>query len=246
MAGILFIISAPSGSGKSTLVSEVRKQLSGIDFAVSWTTRAPRGSEQHGREYYFTTRSEFERMIAEGKFLEHADVFGNYYGTSRLSLDEARAAGHDLLLDIDVQGAEQIRAKMKEAVSIFVLPPNPRVLRTRLRNRSRAEGVMDEAVVLLRLQKARSEIEKYRDYSYILVNDILDRAVAQLEAIVQAERFYRNGEPIAFRSSRVLEVAAACRLENAQERIKPVLEAFGIDGDSGQQQLPFGDDSDDD
>ena len=246
MAGILFIISAPSGSGKSTLVSELRKQVSGVDFAISWTTRAPRGSEENGREYHFTTREEFQRMIDADLFLEYAEVFGRHYGTSRRSLDEARAEGHDLLLDIDVQGAAQIRAKMPEAVGIFVLPPNPKVLRTRLRNRSRAEGVVDEEEVYRRLSEARKEMEKYRDYGYILVNDILDRAVAQLEAIVLAERYYRNGETIAYRSRRVLEVAAACLQTNSQERLKPVLEAFGIDGDSSQQQLPFGDDRDDD
>jgi guanylate kinase len=135
---------------------------------------------------------------------------------------------------------------MPEAVSIFVLPPTPKVLRTRLRNRSRAEGVVNEAELYRRLSEATKEIEKYRDYSYILINDILDRAVAQLEAIVLAERFYRNAEPIVYRSSRVLEVAAACRQSNSRERLKPVLEAFGIEGSSGQQQLPFGDDPDDD
>ncbi len=246
MAGILFIISAPSGSGKSTLVSELRKQVSGVDFAVSWTTRAPRGSEQSGREYHFTTREEFMRMLEAGMFLEHAEVFGNLYSTAKQSLEEARAQGHDLLLDIDVQGAAQVRAKMPEAVGIFVLPPNPRVLRTRLRNRSRAEGVVDEEEVYRRLSEARKEIENFRQYGYILINDILDRAVAQLEAIVLAERFYRNGETIAYRSRRVLEVAAACLQINSQERLKPVLEAFGINGDSSQQQLPFGDESDDD
>ena len=211
MAGILFIISAPSGSGKSTLVSELRKQVTGVDFSVSWTTRQPRGSEENSREYYFTTREQFERMVAEGKFLEHAEVFGNYYGTARQSLEEARRVGHDLLLDIDVQGAAQVRKTMPEAVSIFVLPPTPKVLRTRLRNRSRAEGVVNEAELYRRLSEASKEIENYRDYSYILINDILDRAVAQLEAIVLAERYYRNAEPIVYRSSRVLEVAAACR-----------------------------------
>jgi guanylate kinase len=245
VAGILFIISAPSGSGKSTLVSEVRKQLSGIEFSVSWTTRPPRGSEQDGREYNFTTREEFERMVAEGQFLEHAEVFGNYYGTARRSLELARAVGHDLLLDIDVQGAAQVRAKMPEAVSIFVLPPNPKVLRTRLRNRSRAEGVVNEAELYRRLSEASREIENYRGYGYILINDILDRAVAQLEAIVQAERYYRNGEVIAYRPGRVLEVAAACRQTNSQERLKPVLEAFGIIGSSNQQLLNFEEDSDD-
>ena len=246
MAGILFIISAPSGSGKSTLVTELRQQVSGIDFAVSWTTRGPRGSEEDGREYHFTTREEFERMVAEGRFLEHAEVFGNFYGTSRHSLEEALTAGHDLLLDIDVQGAAQVRAKMPEAVGIFVLPPNPKELRTRLRNRGRAEGGVNEAELYRRLSEASREIENYRDYGYILVNDSLSRAVAQLEAIVQAERYYRNGEPIAVRSRRTLEVAAACLQANSQERLKPVLEAFGIDGTSGQQQLPFGDDPDDD
>jgi guanylate kinase len=246
MAGILFIISAPSGSGKSTLVNEVRKQLTGIEFSVSWTTRPPRGSEQDGREYHFTSREEFERMVAAGEFLEHAEVFSNYYGTARASMEVARREGHDLVLDIDVQGAAQVRASMPEAVSIFVLPPNPKVLRTRLRNRSRAEGVVDEAEVFRRLDAARREIENYREYGYILVNDILDRAVAQLEAIVQSERFYRNAEPIAFRSRRVLEVAAGCLQVNSQERLKPVLEAFKIGYPLDQQQFNFGEDSDDD
>jgi len=246
VAGILFIISAPSGSGKSTLVSELRKQVTGVDFSVSWTTRQPRGSEENGREYHFTTREEFEHMRDAGMFLEYAQVFENYYGTARQNLDEARRLGHDLLLDIDVQGAAQVRKSMPEAVSIFVVPPTPKVLRTRLRNRMRAEGKVNEAELYLRLSEASKEIENYREYGYILVNDILDRTVAQLEAIVLAERFYRNGQPIAYRSSRVLEVAAACRIANSRERLKPVLEAFGIDGANGQQQLPFGDDSDDD
>jgi guanylate kinase len=246
VAGILFIISAPSGSGKSTLVNEVRKQLSGIEFSVSWTTRAPRGSEEDGREYHFTTRERFEQMVAEEQFLEYAEVFGNYYGTARSSLEEARREGNDLLLDIDVQGAAQVRAKMPEAVSIFVLPPNPRALRTRLRNRSRAEGVVNEEEVYRRLHAASREIENYRQYGYILVNDVLDHAVAQLEAIVLAERFYRNDEPIAFRSHRVLEVAAGCLQANSQERMNPVLEAFGLLGSTGQQQLSFEEDSHDD
>jgi len=247
VAGILFIFSAPSGSGKSTLVSELRKQVKDVDFSISWTTRPPRGSEENGREYHFTTKEEFESMVEQGQFLEHAQVFGNhYYGTARQSLDEARRVGHDLLLDIDVQGAAQVRSKMPEAVSIFVLPPTPKVLRTRLRNRMRAEGDVNEAELYRRLSEAAKEIENYREYSYILINDILDRAVAQLEAIVLAERYYRNAEPITYRSSRVLEVAAGCRLSNSRERLKPVLEAFGIEGGNGQQQLPFGDDPDDD
>jgi guanylate kinase len=246
VAGILFIISAPSGSGKSTLVSELRKQVTGVEFSISWTTRTPRGSEEHGREYYFTSREEFERMRDEGQFLEYAEVFGHYYGTTRQSLEDARRMGHDLILDIDVQGAAQVRKSMPEGVSIFVMPPTPKVLRTRLRNRSRAEGVVNEAELYRRLSEASKEIENYREYGYILVNDVLDRTVAQLEAIVLAERFYRNGEPIAFRSARVLEVAAACRQANSQERLKSVLEAFGILNPTGQQQLNFDEDSDDD
>lgn len=246
MAGILFIISAPSGSGKSTLVNELRKQVTGIEFSVSWTTRTPRGSEEDGREYHFTSRAEFERMIGEGAFLEHAEVFGNYYGTARASLEEARRQGHDLLLDIDVQGAAQVRKATPEAVSIFVLPPNPKVLRTRLRNRFRAEGKVIEAELYRRLSEASKEIENYREYTYILINDILDRAVAQLEAIVLAERYYRNSEPIAYRSRRVLEVAAACRHSNSQERLKPVLDAFGIGNPPDQQQFNFDEDPDED
>ena len=186
-------------------------------------------------------------MAAAGEFLEHAEVFGkDLYGTPRSSLEQARREGHDLLLDIDVQGAAQVRAAMPEAVSIFVLPPNPKVLRTRLRNRSRAEGIVDEEKVFRRLGEARKEIENYREYGYILINDVLDRAVAQLEAIVLAERFYRNAEPIAYRSHRVLEVAAGCLQVNSQERIRPVLEAFGIGQPPDQQQFDFGEDSDDD
>jgi guanylate kinase len=246
MAGILFIISAPSGSGKSTLVNELRKQVTGIDFSISWTTRAPRGSEEDGREYRFTTREQFERMIRNGAFLEHAEVFGNLYGTAKVSLEEARREGHDLLLDIDVQGAAQVRNAMPEAVSIFVLPPDPKQLRTRLRNRARAEGKVNEADLYRRLSEASKEIENYKEYTYILINNILDRAVAQLEAIVQAERYYRNSEPIPFRSRRVLEVAAACRQSNSQERLKPVLEAFGIGNPPEQQQFNFSEDPDED
>jgi guanylate kinase len=148
MAGILFIISAPSGSGKSTLVSEVRRLVPGLEFSISYTTRAPRGSEKDGVEYHFTDKPTFERMIANDEFLEHATVFGNhYYGTAVSALDEARAQGNDLLLDIDVQGALQVMKKMPQAVSIFILPPTPEVLERRLRNRSQAEGVANEAVI---------------------------------------------------------------------------------------------------
>src|ERR1700735_884328 len=147
MAGILFIISAPSGSGKSTLVNEVRRLVSGLDFSVSYTTRKPRGSEEDGREYHFTTREQFERMIDAGEFLEWAEGFGNYYGTAMTALDTAHDHGTDLLLDIDVQGALQVMEKLSAAVSIFILPPSPQVLERRLRNRSQAEGVANESII---------------------------------------------------------------------------------------------------
>jgi len=228
VAGILFIISAPSGSGKSTLVNALRQQVGGIDFSISWTTRKPRGSEETGREYHFTTREEFERMRDAGEFLEYAVVFGNFYGTARRSLDEATAKGHDLLLDIDVQGSKQVREAVPEAVTIFVMPPNPKVLRTRLRNRSRAEGHVDEADLYRRLNEARKEIENYSQYGYILVNDVLERAVAQLEAIVVVERMKREGKPLSIRNRRDFEIAESCREINSSERLKPVLESFGI------------------
>ena len=139
MSGIIFIISAPSGSGKSTLTSELRRIVPNLEFSISYTTRPPRGSEQSGREYFFVGREEFERMIREDEFLESAEVFGNYYGTAKRFLSEAAARGHDLLLDIDVQGAAQVKRKAPEAVSIFVLPPSRQELERRLRRRAEAD-----------------------------------------------------------------------------------------------------------
>ena len=193
MAGILFIISAPSGSGKSTLVSQLRTLVEGLDFSISYTTRALRGSETDGREYHFTTRAEFERMIEAGDFLEWAEVFGNYYGTAISALSHAKDAGKDLLLDIDVQGAVQVMRKLPEAVSIFILPPSPEVLERRLRNRSTAEHVTSETVIQSRLAEARNELKQMWDYKYALVNDVLDEAVAELRAIVLCERGDSDG-----------------------------------------------------
>src|SRR6202789_3432153 len=136
MAGILFIISGPSGSGKSTRVSQLRTLGGALDFWISFTAGGPRGSEADCREYHFTSREEFERMIAAGDFLEWAEVFGNYYGTAISALDHAKTVGKDLLLDIDVQGAGQVMKKLPAAVSIFILPPSPQVLEMRLRARS--------------------------------------------------------------------------------------------------------------
>ena len=232
MAGLLFILSAPSGSGKSTLVGQLRSMVPGLDFSVSWTTRAPRGSEQDGREYRFIQRGEFQRMIAADEFLEHADVFGNYYGTARASLASAAAQGHDLLLDIDVQGAAQVRRNMPQAITIFILPPNPDVLERRLRNRSHAEGGVQESVLQTRLATARQEIRKYHEYRYVLVNDVLERAAEELSAIVIAERCKADQKQRGNRNDpeplRASALARQCLLENSDERLRLVLASFGL------------------
>ena len=230
MSGILFIISAPSGSGKSTIVNQLRSLVSGLEFSVSWTTRGPRGSEVDSREYHFTTREHFEEMIRNDEFLEHAQVFDNYYGTAKSTLREAFAQGKDVLLDIDVQGAAQVRAKCPEAVSIFLMPPSPEVLATRLRNRSRAEGAVQEEIIERRLGRALLEIENYREYGYILVNDVLDRAVEEMVAIVSAERVRRSADTNLSESdrNRVLALAESCRQANSRARIRTVLRAFGV------------------
>ena len=142
MSSIRYIISAPSGSGKTTLVNELRQYVPNLEFSISYTTRPPRGSEQDGREYHFITREEFEAMIARDAFLEYAQVFDKYYGTARSVLQHAEEVGHDLLLDIDVQGERQVKKKMPDAVSIFVLPPSRAELESRLRKRSLSENVL--------------------------------------------------------------------------------------------------------
>ncbi len=218
MAGILFIISAPSGSGKSTLVSQLRTLVEGLDFSISYTTRAPRGSETDGREYHFTTRQEFERMIAEGDFLEWAEVFGNYYGTAVSALAHAKDAGKDLLLDIDVQGAVQVMKKLPEAVSIFILPPSPQVLEMRLRNRSEAEHVTSETVIQSRLAEARNELNQMRDYKYAL-----------------GERYSGSGLLLScgrlfcvnvVSGDGVQALASSCRTDAASPRLKAALSTF--------------------
>ena len=217
MAGILFIISAPSGSGKSTLVSQLRTLVEGLDFSISYTTRQPRGSEEDGREYHFTTRAQFEAMIQAGEFLEWAEVFGNYYGTARAALAHAESVGKDLLLDIDVQGALQVMRSLPAAVSIFIVPPSPAVLEMRLRNRSQAEHVTEEAVIARRLAQAREELERVFEYKYALINDVLDQAVGDLRSIVLSAR----GENGALHAR-----AESCRAIAGSERLQPVLMRF--------------------
>lgn len=219
MAGILFIISAPSGSGKSTLVAQLRSLVEGLEFSVSYTTRAPRGSEIDGREYHFTNRDAFEAMTSRGEFLEWAEVFGNYYGTALSTLDHARRSGKDLLLDIDVQGAKQIMQRLPAAVSIFILPPSPQVLEMRLRQRSQAEHVTSAVVIERRLQQARSEIEQVWDYKYALVNDVLDQAVAELRAVVLHERGAAEDSSA---------TAESCRTASRSHRLCAALEMFRI------------------
>ena len=214
----VFIISAPSGSGKSTLVNKIRHSVASLEFSISYTTRKPRGAERDGIEYFFVTRHEFEEMIARDEFLEHADVFGNYYGTARRFLRQAESDGKDLLLDIDVQGAEQIKAKIQNAVSIFILPPNRNELEKRLRER----GQDSEEAIERRLDNARREIEKYGKYDYILVNDDLELSEKGLKAVVLSERLRRNRQPDAMQNA----IAEKYRLENIRERLQPILQSF--------------------
>ena len=197
----VFIISAPSGSGKSTLTHLLVGDDPNLRFSISYTTRAPRGHEINGKEYFFVSRTEFEERIAKGEFLEHAEVFGNYYGTHKGELDRAAGEGMDLLLDIDVQGARQLRDRISTAVSIFILPPSRQVLEQRLR----ARGQDDEEVIDRRLGDAAKEIEDYLLYDYVLVNREVEASVETLKSIVKATR---------------------SRRDRMEREIRPILETF--------------------
>ena len=183
----VFIISAPSGSGKSTLVSRLVQRDQRLRFSVSYTTRKPRGREKPGEHYICISRPEFEARIEAGEFLEYAEVFGNYYGTSRKILEQSRQEGMDLVLDIDVQGARQLKDKLSEAVSIFVLAPSRDILEQRLRTRSEDA----EEVIQRRLRDAAEEIRNYKRYDYVLVNHRVDESVDTLVSIIRAERVRR-------------------------------------------------------
>jgi guanylate kinase len=198
---IVFIISAPSGSGKSTLVKRLLESVEGLEFSISYTTRAPRRGEKDGEGYRFVSREEFLAMRDAGQFLEWAEVFGNYYGTSRAALEQARERGRDLVLDIDVQGAAQLKKQLPEAVTVFILPPSRAELEKRLRSRSLDE----DAVIARRLRDASREIRNYAAYDYIVVNDQLEPAAARLIGIVLAER---------------------CRKQQAEAVIQPILKSF--------------------
>jgi len=219
---VVYIISAPSGSGKSTLVNELLKSVRGLKFSISYTTRAPRGSEENGKQYYFISRSEFEKMIHEGEFLEYADVFGKCYGTARRFLREAEEERCDLVLDIDVQGAAQVQKKLSDATSIFILPPNRKTLEERLRKR----GEDREEVIQRRLDAAWREIQNCDRYNYILINDRLPDSIEMLQAIVQSERLRRDGRPLSADEARIVAIADRCRLTNMRGRLKQILDSF--------------------
>lgn len=184
---IVFIISAPSGSGKSTLVHRLLRNDTGLTFSVSYTTRRLRGAEQDGESYHFIGRPEFEARVAQDEFLEHAEVFGNYYGTHRSALDRARERGLDLVLDIDVQGAAQLKSTIPDAVSIFILAPSRAILEQRLRARSEDS----DQVIERRLNDAAREIRNYERYDYVLINNDLQSSVDSLAGIVRSERLRR-------------------------------------------------------
>jgi guanylate kinase len=201
LSSTIFIISAPSGSGKSTLVSRLMASERGLRFSVSYTTRKARGNEKPGENYIYISREEFLRRIEDREFLEHAEVFGNFYGTHREVLELAQSEGKDLILDIDVKGARQLKERIPEAVTIFILPPSRDILEQRLRARSEDS----EEVIQRRLRDAAAEIRNYKQYDYVLVNHQVEESTGTLRSIVKAERVRR------------------IRME---EQIRPILKGF--------------------
>ena len=182
--GTIFIVVAPSGAGKTTLVGALLQAEPGVELSVSYTTRAPRAGEENGRHYHFTDRATFEDMIAAGDFLEYAEVYGNYYGTSKRWLRERLAAGRDILLEIDWQGARQVREVFPDAVSVFILPPSIEVLEARLRGRA----TDSEEVITRRLSEARAEIDQVAEYDYLVVNDDFEQARLDLISVIRSQR----------------------------------------------------------
>ena len=197
----VFLISAPSGSGKSTLVHRLMQADSRLAFSISYTTRPPRPAETDGVDYIFISRKDFEERLARGEFLEYAEVFGNYYGTNRSSFEAAVEGGKDLVLDIDVQGARQLKVAIPEAISVFVLPPSREILEQRLRSRSQDS----EEVIQRRLRGAAEEVRNYTQYDYVLINREIDEASARLASIVRAERL---------------------RKARMEEEVRPILASF--------------------
>ncbi len=180
--GLLFIISGPAGSGKGTIVSRVR-ELAQFDFSVSATTRSPRPGEEHGVHYYFIDKAEFEKKIENGEMLEHAQYVGNYYGTPKKPVEDTLAAGRNIVLDIEVQGALQVKEKMPDAVMIYILPPDYETLLSRIRGR----GTETEEVIQKRMTQAKTEIESFPKYDYVVVNDTIEEAAADILSILRTE-----------------------------------------------------------
>jgi guanylate kinase len=180
--GMLFVIAAPSGAGKTSLVRALMKQQPGLKFSISYTTRRQRPTEQHARDYFFVDKPEFERMIRAGEFLEHAQVFDNFYGTSRAQVEGLLAAGASVLLEIDWQGAQQIRRALPECQSIFILPPSRAELERRLRERA----TDSDEVIARRLRDSIADMSHWNEFDYVVVNDDFGKATQQLEAIVTA------------------------------------------------------------
>ena len=188
MSGNLFVVVAPSGAGKTSLVNELLQREPNLRLSVSHTTRQPREGEMHGRDYHFCTREHFEGMIAAGHFLEHANVFGNYYGTSRKWIEEQLAGEHDVLLEIDWQGAQQVRKLFPHMVGIFIMPPSLPELRRRLQRR----GKDAPETIERRLAGAREDISHVLEFEYIIVNESFDSAATDLHAVVRATRVSRT------------------------------------------------------
>ena len=201
--GQVFIISAPSGSGKSTIVNQVLREVPDLVFSISFTTRSPRGRERDGIEYHFVSESVFERMIVEDRFIEHASVFGHYYGTSRTTVEDAIAQGKDMILDIDTEGASQVRRQIADTASVFIFPPSYSALKNRLEQR----GQDQQETIQKRLDWARkTEIARYREYDFVIINEDLSLSVNLLKSIIFAER---------------------CRKRRSIERIESIIKTFG-------------------
>ncbi|MEE2822600.1 MAG: guanylate kinase [Acidobacteriota bacterium] len=202
--GGLYVISGPSGSGKSSLANRALAEIPNLKFSVSHTTRKPRLGEQDSVEYFFVSEKEFKEMVQVGDFMEHACVFGHHYGTSKAHVETLRCAGHDVLLDIDVQGARQIHEAYTEAILIFVLPPSLEVLTCRLKERN----LDDMSVIVNRLRIAKKEINSYRKYQYVIINEDYEKAVGELSAIIR-------------------DAGSDFRLDNRKERAEEIIKTFG-------------------
>lgn len=182
--GTLFTVSAPSGAGKTSLVNALLARDNSIKVSISHTTRSKRPGEEDGRDYHFVDKEAFQHMAASGEFLEHAEVFGNYYGTSKSAVEAVLAQGNDIILEIDWQGAQQVRELMPDSQSIFILPPSVEALRERLQGR----GQDDEAVIEQRMQQAISEISHYTESQWLVINDDFERALQELHNVITTQR----------------------------------------------------------